>query len=505
MLLPQNAIIHSTKSTLHNITLVFTGFLSVQDLKKQYEANQLVQSITSTTITLATAFILYKIVMFILSRYSFNNNYNENDITKTKDSSKIAALIFVPSTSIYPSDFYTTPNTKIPIHTIINDFINDGTIQFRGVTPLASRSAEDEESKEYLLHEFNRFILFKQRLVDYYWFYRKIFPEYIMRTREREEEVWREYVENNGRLLEVILGPDRLSLIGCFHVQEDADDDDDDDDQAVGGVSNKTVVLDSLEDALNAQIDRITYSYLQLGDSIEEGLENDEEEIRRILEIKKKRRVLDTNGMWGDLGVYIADESKVAVDVLVPSVEQYEHLSSLVDASQFEDELVRGAFGSYHDLDDETSKLYKPDPILSQTESSNNFGNVSTLGKQMYSHALAIDTIDWIGAKNLEHFFKSVYDRLLPGGLFMIQMTSSNTTPKLSFGTENMQFHMFRLLELQYGADSWMFLSFEEYLSIIRKCGFQIQTIENISQDAILTYSVWNSRLVESKHIVEEE
>ncbi|KAJ1674737.1 hypothetical protein EV182_002667 [Spiromyces aspiralis] len=352
-----------------------------------------------------------------------------------------AAVLFVPSTSIYPSARYMEPGHagrhRLHIRTIIDDFVHNR-IELRNTT-----LGEDEQEHGGIiapLLEIDQCATFSVGFRDMLKLATRILPDMVWHSRGWDLVAQQQFYDRNGEILEVFLGPDRLSLVGCFQQSEDAE-------------------IESLEDAINLQIDRIVESYLQVSSFFQDDRSS-------------RCHILDLSGMWGDLATYIIDSHHVPVDIMVSTQSQMGFATELARESGVEP-LLRVHVGALsHDL-----------PRIG--------------GEESYTGILSLDATDWVGLKNLGTYFQAVHRLLAPDGLFLVQVTTADNSSLWS--SELVQYHGFRLDRIQRGADTPMLCNLERMLGELKASGFVVLSVENITEDAAITMSVWITRLLEAR------
>ncbi|KAJ2771983.1 hypothetical protein IWQ57_001965 [Coemansia nantahalensis] len=200
------------------------------------------------------------------------------------------AAVFVPSTSTYPSKAYTA-SRKIPAQQLIDDFVQ-GRIELRdAVSGLGLEGMADVVSFRYdlgLAWRAARLLLAASRPP----------PQQQQGGGGAEPDALR-----SDTLLELVLGPDRLPLVGYM----------------------RDGMPQQLEDSLDIQIERVGREYLDLGPD---------------------DRLLDVNAQWGDLAVYLAHHFRVPTCAIVGTASQLAHAVNLAGESQVQ-RFLRYVTGDY--------------------------------------------------------------------------------------------------------------------------------------------------------------
>ncbi|KAJ1649302.1 hypothetical protein GGF38_006160, partial [Coemansia sp. RSA 25] len=197
------------------------------------------------------------------------------------------SALLVPSTSTYPSKAYTTRH-KIPAQQFVDDLLQ-GRIELR-----------DAQSGQGMV-----------RIADVVSFHFDLVLAWrVLRTfmvtvhsEHRDKRSVEQYVLASDSLLEEVLGPDRLPLVG--YIREG--------------------VPQHLESSLRVQMQRVANEYLDLNPD---------------------DRLLDVNAQWGDLAVYLAHDFQVPTCAVVATSSQLAHATNLTGESQVQ-RFLRFVTGDY--------------------------------------------------------------------------------------------------------------------------------------------------------------
>ncbi|KAJ2888411.1 hypothetical protein FB639_000659 [Coemansia asiatica] len=195
--------------------------------------------------------------------------------------------ILVPSTSTYPSRIYTSLN-RVPVSQFIDDFLH---------WRIELRDAHSGQG----LDRIAQIVSFQ---LDFRLAWR-IACTFVATTHSERQDRhnMEQYVLKNDSLLEQILGPERLPLVG--YIRDD--------------------VPEQLETSLGIQMERVAKEYLDLNPD---------------------DRLLDVNAQWGDLAVYLAHDYQVPTCAIVATSSQLTHASNVCGESQVQ-RFMRFVTGDY--------------------------------------------------------------------------------------------------------------------------------------------------------------
>ncbi|KAJ2162652.1 hypothetical protein GGF46_000525 [Coemansia sp. RSA 552] len=361
----------------------------------------------------------------------------------------VPSTVFVPSTSTYPSAAYTA-RRKIPVQQFVADFLR-GRIELRDV--------ESGRGMERLADVVS--FRFDFALA---WRLLRVFLS-TSHSAQADMRGTEKYVLDNNSLLEEILGPDRLPLVGYI----------------------RDGMPDQLEASLNIQTERVGREYLDLGPD---------------------DRLLDVSGQWGDLAVYLAHGFQVPTCAIISTPTQLAHATNLTGESQAQ-RFLRFVTGDYRAI----PQCLAP-------------------GIPLFTKAIALETLDTIGVRNIPAFLRSVNAVLEDGGRLLLQVTTtpSSIGPRRRYQTssasdrqggrgaqeelevggdeqlaEHWWYHWFRQSHIQPGADTSMFISVEQVMLELQRAGFEVLQLESLTTDAAMSTAVWSNRLCASKRQIESE
>ena len=128
--------------------------------------------------------------------------------------------------------------------------------------------------------------------------------------------------------------------------------------------------------------------------------------------------------------------------------------------------------------------------------------------KRQYDKIVSLEMVEHVGVKNLDQYFKGVYDLLADDGLFLLQWTGIR---KLGIGPtvgpgniglrpEDLSWALFMNKYIFPGADAS--LACAPMTEYAEKNGFEIQTIENVSYHYTLTLRRWHDHWMANKDAV---
>ncbi|KAJ1908842.1 hypothetical protein H4S04_006366 [Coemansia sp. S16] len=359
------------------------------------------------------------------------------------------SALLVPSTSTYPSMVYTTRH-KIPAQQFIDDLLQ-GRIELR-----------DAQSG----HGMARIADVVSFRLDLFLVWR-VLRTFILtaHSEHSDRHSIERYVLASDSLLEEILGPDRLPLVG--YIREG--------------------VPDQLESCLRIQMQRVASEYLDLN---------------------ADDRLLDINAQWGDLAVYLAHDFQVPTCAIVATSSQLAHATNLTGESQVQ-RFLRFVMGDYRAI----KECLPPGVPL--------FTKVIALD--------ALDMVGSRNIPVLLRLLNAAMDvngRLLlqvtstPSSLGSRSTVAPTQRPlecddpdddgSMSVRgegewAEHWWYHWFRQHYIQPGADTSMLVTVEQVMAELQKAGFEVLQVESLTADAALTTAIWCNRLCASKRQIEVE
>ncbi|KAJ2665407.1 Cyclopropane-fatty-acyl-phospholipid synthase [Coemansia sp. RSA 1200] len=396
--------------------------------------------------------------------------------------------LLVPSTSTYPSKTYTA-RRKIPAQQFIDDFLQ-GRIELR------------DAQSGFGMRSIAEVVCFRYDLLLVCRVLRVFFSAFHSERRDRQNTEM--YVQSNNSLLEEILGPDRLPLVG--YIRE--------------GMSQ------DLEASLAVQMQRIGKEYLDLGPD---------------------DRLLDVHAQWGDLAVYLAHDHQTPTCAVVATPAQLAHATNLSSESQVQ-RFLRFVTGDYRavgrclplgippftkvvalDALDMVGLRNVPAFLRSVNDVMEVGGRLllqvtttpSSLGYRPRRHPLSkpipaahagfrFDD----GGSNTSSPESSSHadDSVGKAGLAYIpdnDLSDDGQSSDNAFGedewAEHWWYHWFRQQYIQPGADTSMSVSIEQVMGDLQRAGFEVLQVESLTMDAAMTTAVWCSRLCASKRQIEME
>ncbi|KAJ2079323.1 hypothetical protein H4R24_003855 [Coemansia sp. RSA 988] len=397
------------------------------------------------------------------------------------------SAFFVPSTSTYPSRAYTA-RRKIPAQQFIDDFLN-GRIELRD----AQSGCGMERIADVVSFRFD--LVLAWRVIRAF-----LTTSHSKRRDRRNAE---QFVLQNNSLLEEVLGPDRLPLVGYMR----------------DGMPGQ------LEASLGIQMERVGREYLDLG---------------------PEDRLLDINAQWGDLAVYLAHDFQVPTCAVVATSSQLAHATNLTGESQVQ-RFLRFITGDYRavakclapgippftkaialDVLDTIGPRNIPPFLRSVNESMINGGRLliqvtttpSSIGYRPARHADMWSQPSMPGTHGLSEL--SAPDQ--QDSRSTPTIPTENLPPVLAHGrsdldedaqdlklrgeeewAEHWWYHWFRQKYIQPGADTSMLTSVEQIMVELQRAGFEVLQLESLTTDAALTTAVWSNRLCASKRQIETE
>ncbi|KAJ1666920.1 hypothetical protein IW140_003339 [Coemansia sp. RSA 1813] len=394
--------------------------------------------------------------------------------------------LLVPSTSTYPSKAYTV-RRKIPAQQFIDDFLQ-GRIELR------------DAQSGFGMKNIADIVCFRYDLVLVCRVLRVFFSTFHSERRDRRDI--EKYVQSNNSLLEEILGPDRLPLVG--YIREG--------------------MPQNLESGLAVQMERVGKEYLDLGP-------ND--------------RLLDVHAQWGDLAVYLAHDHQTPTCAVVATPSQLAHATNLTGESQVQ-RFLRFVTGDYRavaqclppgippftkvmaiDALDMVGLRNLPAFLRSVNDVMEIGGRFlmqvtttpSSLGYRPRRHPLSrpigaqagfghedggsngssLDSSSHDdGARNVGQSYSQGNDSS-KDDQFVDRIAGEDEW------AEHWWYHWFRQQYIQPGADTSMSISIEQVMGDLQKAGFEVLQMESLTMDAAMTTAVWCSRLCASKRQIEME
>ncbi|KAJ1802716.1 Cyclopropane-fatty-acyl-phospholipid synthase, partial [Coemansia sp. RSA 2598] len=387
------------------------------------------------------------------------------------------ASILVPSTSTYPSKIYTSLS-KVPVSQFIDDFLH---------WRIELRDAHSGQGLDRIAHIVSFQLDFRLA-----W---RIARTFVTTTHSEHQDKhnMQRYVLQNDSLLEQILGPDRLPLVG--YIRDD--------------------VPEQLETNLGIQMERIGKEYLDLNPD---------------------DRLLDVNAQWGDLAVYLAHDYQVPTCAIVATSSQLAHASNVSGESQVQ-RFMRFVTGDYRAI---PQCLPPGMPLFTKVLA---FDALDTVGpRNIAKFLLSINAVMERGGRLLlqvtttpsslgrgplrtpSHLrFKAdsggrkakkpldatqeLYDSHVPNGSldseqYIADDFSSQGQEEWS---EHWWYHWFRQRYIQPGTDTSMLVSIEQVMSELQRAGFEVHQVESLTTDAAMTTAVWCTRLCAAKRQIEME
>ncbi|KAJ2493865.1 hypothetical protein IWW37_000251 [Coemansia sp. RSA 2050] len=359
------------------------------------------------------------------------------------------SALLVPSTSTYPSMIYTTRH-KVPAHQFIDDLLQ-GRIELR-----------DAQSGQGMMRIAD-VVSFRFDLVLAW----RVLRTFMATTHSehRDRLSIEKYVLASDSLLEEVLGPDRLPLVGYL----------------------REGVPDQLEKHLMIQMQRVANEYLDLNSD---------------------DRLLDVNAQWGDLAVYLAHDYQVPTCAIVATSSQLAHATNLTGESQAQ-QFLRFVMGDYRAV----KKCLSPGaPLFTKVIALEALDMVGSRNIPALLHSL--NTAMEVDGRLLLQFtstpsslgYKSTV-ALTQQSLGCESLDDGGTINVSGEGAwaEHWWYHWFRQYHIQPGADTSMLISVEQVMAELQKAGFEVLQVESLTADAALTTAIWCNRLCASKRQIEVE
>ncbi|KAJ2700199.1 hypothetical protein H4R19_005488 [Coemansia spiralis] len=361
------------------------------------------------------------------------------------------ATIFVPSTSTYPSKAYTACR-KIPAQQLIDDFLR-GRIELRdAVSGLGLEGIADVVSFRYDL--------------GLAWRVLKVLLAAPHSTRQDRRRV-EEHVLRNDSLLEQVLGPDRLPLVGYM----------------------RDGMPQQLEDSLDIQIERVGREYLDLGPD---------------------DRLLDVNAQWGDLAVYLAHRFQVPACAIVGTASQLAHAANVAGESQAQ-RFLRYVTGDYRAI---AQSLPPGMPPFTKVVALDVLDAIGPRNIPLFLQSVS-EAMESGGRLLLQ-------TTTTPASLGRSPRRQCRSRDATAQGlhedegeggggkAENEQaerwwYHWFRQRYIQPGADTSMQIGIEDVMVELQRAGFEVLQLESLTTDAAMTAAVWCNRLCAAKRQIETE
>ncbi|KAJ2455341.1 hypothetical protein EV183_000877 [Coemansia sp. RSA 2336] len=376
------------------------------------------------------------------------------------------SAIFVPSTSTYPSPSYTA-RRKIPVQQFLADFLK-GRIELR-----------DAQSGHGML-QIADVVSFRFD-IDLAWRVLRMFLS-TFHSEKRDKNNTEQFVLQHSSLLEEVLGPDRLPLVG--YIREG--------------------MPEQLEASLGIQMERVGKEYLDLGPD---------------------DRLLDANAQWGDLAVYLAHDFHVPTCAIIPTSSQLVHATNLTGESQVQN-FLRFVIGDYRAIPQCLTPEIPPFTKVMALDALDSIGPrniprfLRSINDSMTSGGRlllqATTTPSSIGYRSRQHQQGSVS----PGGQSTHQPTAStfskdsSTSFKFSRDiqlsgeeewAEHWWYHWFCQKYIRPGADTSMLTSIEQIMVELQQAGFEVLQVESLTTDAAMSTAVWTNRLCAAKRQIEAD
>ncbi len=182
--------------------------------------------------------------------------------------------------------------------------------------------------------------------------------------------------------------------------------------------------------------------------------------ICRKLRLKPDEALLDIGCGWGNFAVFAAKEYGVNVTGITLSSEQKTYAERWIDKE----------------------KLFSKIKIKIM--------NYRDLGKEKFDKISCIGMSEHVGKKNMQVFFKIVYNALRKGGLFMQHTITTNEEIKKGYENAFLRKYMFPGGELMFEHD---------LIEMASNSGFELLTAENFRPHYIKTLNDWIVRMEEHK------
>ncbi|KAJ2576286.1 hypothetical protein GGH95_003662 [Coemansia sp. RSA 1836] len=361
------------------------------------------------------------------------------------------SALLVPSTSTYPSKAYTTRH-KIPAQQFVDDLLQ-GRIELR-----------DAQSGQGMV-----------RIADVVSFHFDLVLAWrvlctfmvTVHSEHRDKRSMEQYVLASDSLLEEVLGPDRLPLVG--YIREG--------------------VPQHLESSLRVQMQRVANEYLDLNPD---------------------DRLLDVNAQWGDLAVYLAHDFQVPTCAVVATSSQLAHATNLTGESQVQ-RFLRFVTGDYRAV----KECLPPGvPLFTKIIALDALDMVGPRNIPVFLRSLN-DAIEGGGRLLLQ---VTTTPSSLGGSRHaaarVVGQTVDCEEPVDEGGihikgegewAEHWWYHWFRQHYIQPGADTSMLTSVEQVMAELQKAGFEVLQVESLTADAAMTTAIWCNRLCASKRQIEVE
>ncbi|KAJ2872323.1 hypothetical protein GGH93_004125 [Coemansia aciculifera] len=359
------------------------------------------------------------------------------------------SALLVPSTSTYPSMVYTTRH-KIPAQQFVDDLLQ-GRIELR-----------DAQSGQGMARIAD-VVSFRLDLVLAW----RVLRTFMLtaHSEHSDRRSIEQYVLASDSLLEEILGPDRLPLVG--YIREG--------------------VPDQLESSLRIQMQRVASEYLDLN---------------------ADDRLLDINAQWGDLAVYLAHDFQVPTCAIVATSSQLAHATNLTGESQVQ-RFLRFIMGDYRAIEE---CLPPGVPLFTKVialDALDMVGsrNIPVLLRLLYA-AMEVDgrlllqvtsTPSSLGSRPTAAFSQKPLECDGPEDDGIIHVRGGGEW------AEHWWYHWFRQHYIQPGADTSMLISVEQVMAELQKAGFEVLQVESLTADAAFTTAIWCNRLCASKRQIEVE
>ncbi|KAJ2748015.1 hypothetical protein GGI20_000102 [Coemansia sp. BCRC 34301] len=362
------------------------------------------------------------------------------------------SALLVPSTSTYPSKAYTM-RYKIPAQQFVDDLLQ-GRIELR-----------DAQSGQGMARIAD-VVSFRFDLVLAW----RVLRTFILtaHSERRDRRCMEQYVLASDSLLEEVLGPDRLPLVG--YIREG--------------------VPEQLESSLRIQMQRVASEYLDLNPD---------------------DRLLDVNAQWGDLAVYLAHDFQVPTCAIVATSSQLAHATNLAGESQVQ-RFLRFVTGDYRAI----KECLPPGvPLFTKIIALDALDMIGPRNIPAFLRLLNEAIND--GGRLLLQVTTT------PSSLVGSKHAATQTRLSLACEgpvdgddgdihirgewewAEHWWYHWFRQHYIQPGADTSMLASIEQVMAELQKTGFEVLQVESLTADAAMTTAIWCSRLCASKRQIEVE
>ncbi|KAJ2782347.1 hypothetical protein H4R18_002331 [Coemansia javaensis] len=368
---------------------------------------------------------------------------------RARRSGSAPAAVFVPSTSTYPSAAYTA-RRKVAVQRVIGDFLG-GRIELRDAQS-GHGLADVGDVVAFGLGAGLAWRLAGALLLG------------ASHSAERDQRNAEQFVVRSGALLEDVLGPDRLPLVGYM----------------------RDGMPERLEDSLGVQIERVGREYLDLGPD---------------------DRLLDVSAQWGDLAVHLAHRFRVPTCAIVPTAHQLAHATTLAGESQAQ-RFLRFATGDYRAVPRCLAPGVPPFTKVLALDALDAVGArniprfLRTVGEAMEPGArLLLQPTTTPSSVARRWAAAAIADDAQDSDPAAALFPASGAEAR----AELWWYHWFRQRYIQPGADTPMTTTIEQVLGELQRAGFEVLQLESLTADAAQTAAVWCSRLCAAKRQIEAE